>query len=484
MRAAVLASVLVLTGLAATAVATAVAAGERPALLRCAFASRDGQPQANCEIGPAADLGRIQHVTWRREGLTGTVDARFTPFSPGGTGVVLFHIDRGDKARGKLVQTIAADLIRLVDSARGVGPAVRTGLAAGSDRFDLLAGLGASRDEVARALTGLRADGAIGDTARLAGQGVALVAAAPETRRLVVVASDGKAEDAAYGSDTLVDLAQDSHVVVSAVIYRGEGEAVGAFGLRRLVEETGGILIETQPGTRLDDAAIARFGQFVRSGGSATFPIDARDPRGRYVVGVELDGGARLSGTFSADLDPVRPIAAVTPVSAIGDRVAPAANAPGLAEGSGLDRAIAFAGRVVTGNPRFLQIAGGIVAAAAVLIALSAWLRRRGIRAWLQIEDDPGTRIPIRANGVRLGRHSDNDIRFSERSVHRYHALLMRDPETQRYVITDVSRDQARSNGVVVNSEIVKRAELAHGDLVELGEVRFRFLYAGKGAKT
>lgn len=462
---------------------TAATAGERPALLRCAFAAQTGQPQATCLIGPAADLGRIQHVTWRREGRTGTVDARYTPFAPGGGGAVLFHVDRGDKARAKTVSTMAVDLIRLVDSARGIGAGVRVGLTLGSDRFDTPVQLGTSRDDVARALFNMKADGAIGDTTRVVGQALGLVAAAPEERRVLVVASDGKAEDAAYGSDTLVNLAQNRRIVVNAVLYRDGGEAPGAIGLRRLVEETGGILVESAPGARLDDAAVTRFGQFLRSGGTATFPLDARDPRGRYVVGVEIEGGARLSGTFSADLDPDRTIAEAAAQRSAAIPTA-ASDTPGLADGTGLDRAIAFTRGAIAGNPRILQLAGGLVVLLVALVFGSAWLRRRGIRAYLQIEDDPGTRIPVRANGVRLGRHSDNDIRFSERSVHRYHALLMRDPDSQRYVITDVSRDQARSNGVVVNSEIVKRAELAHGDLVELGEVRFRFLYTGKGAKA
>lgn len=466
--------------LAAVASATA---GERPALLRCAFAADKGQPQATCQIGPAIDLGRIQHVTWRREGRTGTVDARYTPFAPGGAGAVLFHVDRGDKARAKIVSTIAADLIRLVDSARGIGSALRVGLSLGSDRFDVPNQLGAGRDDIARTLFNTKADGTVGDTARNVTQALGLVAAAPEERRVLVIASDGKADDAAYGSDTAVSLAQERRVIVNAILYRDNSEAPGAIGLRRLVEETGGVLIETQPNARLDDGGVSRFGQFLRSGGSASFPLDPRDPRGRYVVGVEIEGGARLSGTFSADIDPTgaaasasRPVAAPLPAAA--------PNAPGLAEGTGFDRALAAIRRMFAANPQLLEIVVGGILLLVALGAGSAWLRRRGIRAYLQIEDDPGTRIPIRANGVRLGRHSDNDIRFSERSVHRYHALLMRDPESQRYVITDVSRDQARSNGVVVNSEIVKRAELAHGDLVELGEVRFRFLYTGKGAKA
>jgi hypothetical protein len=462
----------------------AALASERPALLRCSFAAKDNGPQAACDIGPAADLGRIQRVSWRKEGQTGTVDARYTPFAPSGKGAVLFLVNRGDKTRAKTVATITSDLIRLVDSARSTGAGIRVGLGTTTDRFDIPAPVGASREDIAKSISAIKADGVVGDAAALGTAAVQVLAGAADPRRLLVIVSDGRAEDASYGSDDLVALAQDQHVNVLALVYRDGGDAPGLVGVRRLVEETGGVLMETGPGARVDEGAISRFGQYLHSGGTATFPLDSRDPRGRYVVGVEIEGGARLSGTFSADLNaaPIaQPVAApAAEVTRVQEAPVVAENAPGLAESSGFDRALQFLRKMANANRGLMELAGGLLVLLILVGWVSSYLRRRGIRAFIQIEDDPGTRIAIRADGIRLGRHSDNDIRFSERSVHRYHALLTRDPDTSRYVITDLSRDQARSNGVVVNSEIIKRAELAHGDLVELGEVRFRFLYNGK----
>jgi len=104
--------------------------------------------------------------------------------------------------------------------------------------------------------------------------------------------------------------------------------------------------------------------------------------------------------------------------------------------------------------------------------------RRIRIFAWIEMLDQRRTRFPVTKPGVRLGRHSDNDIRFRDKSVHRYHAILQRDAATGRYQIADVSGNQARSNGVMVNGELVHQpVVLGNGDTIELGDVSFRFVY-------
>lgn len=129
----------------------------------------------------------------------------------------------------------------------------------------------------------------------------------------------------------------------------------------------------------------------------------------------------------------------------------------------------------------------GIPLAILLIVAGILWwqLRRRRrlpVFAWLELIDERRTRVPVTATGVRIGRHSDNDIRFENQSVHRFHAVLSRDVGTGQFVISDVSHDNVRSNGVLVNGELVLKSPLADGDTVELGEVKFRFLcMSGRG---
>ena len=56
--------------------------------------------------------------------------------------------------------------------------------------------------------------------------------------------------------------------------------------------------------------------------------------------------------------------------------------------------------------------------------------------------------------------------------MHRYHAVIERTPE-EAFVITDLSGKDG--NGLRVNGEKLIRAQLADGDLIELGRTRLKF---------
>lgn len=104
---------------------------------------------------------------------------------------------------------------------------------------------------------------------------------------------------------------------------------------------------------------------------------------------------------------------------------------------------------------------------------------RTRVIAWLDLIEPRGSRLAVLGPSIRIGRHSDNDIRFRDKSVHRFHAMLQRDPASGRFAITDVSRTQPQSNGVMVNGEYIHQpVVLGNGDTVALGDVSFRFVYA------
>ena len=98
------------------------------------------------------------------------------------------------------------------------------------------------------------------------------------------------------------------------------------------------------------------------------------------------------------------------------------------------------------------------------------------MRAFLMAEqftrDDQPIAVPLGRDVVRIGRHQENDIRFEDRTVHRYHALVHRAP-TGDFHIRDLSG--SGGNGVYVNGHRVDEAGLRSGDLIELGAIRLRF---------
>ncbi len=93
----------------------------------------------------------------------------------------------------------------------------------------------------------------------------------------------------------------------------------------------------------------------------------------------------------------------------------------------------------------------------------------------LVIEDDEGKRtvVPLTRDDYTIGRKEGNTIRLTERNVSREHAKLHKKngaaDNSLRYVLEDLSS----YNGVYVNGLRVAQAqELAHGDLVQIGDYR------------
>ncbi|WNG60193.1 FHA domain-containing protein [Archangium gephyra] len=79
---------------------------------------------------------------------------------------------------------------------------------------------------------------------------------------------------------------------------------------------------------------------------------------------------------------------------------------------------------------------------------------------------------------MRIGRTDENDITIDHRSLSRTHAKLVREDTGEWRII-----DMQSANGMAVNGESYAQAPLAHGDLIELGHVKLRFIGPGQSAE-
>ena len=77
----------------------------------------------------------------------------------------------------------------------------------------------------------------------------------------------------------------------------------------------------------------------------------------------------------------------------------------------------------------------------------------------------------MRTTALRVGRGKDNDLTLGNDSVSRHHAEISRTREGT-FTITELNA----GNGVLVNGQPVEKAALRNEDIIELGEVRIRFL--------
>ena len=92
--------------------------------------------------------------------------------------------------------------------------------------------------------------------------------------------------------------------------------------------------------------------------------------------------------------------------------------------------------------------------------------------ASVEIVGAGGAQFSILRDMFRIGREADNDIRIPSFAVHRYHAAIHRETFGD-YRITDLSGIEG--NGLVVNGQRCSDAQLADGDVIELGPGRLRF---------
>ena len=95
-------------------------------------------------------------------------------------------------------------------------------------------------------------------------------------------------------------------------------------------------------------------------------------------------------------------------------------------------------------------------------------------RLVMQGPPEPGAEFFLGADVIRLGRGEDQDAWINHRSMSREHAEIVR--RSDGFYV----RDCGSQNGVRVNGEDIREALLARGDIVELGEVRFRYVAPGE----
>lgn len=91
--------------------------------------------------------------------------------------------------------------------------------------------------------------------------------------------------------------------------------------------------------------------------------------------------------------------------------------------------------------------------------------------AWLEMCDAQQTRHPIRMASLKIGRGQHNDFVLRNDSVSGNHCVLNSNRDGE-WSITDLNS----GNGVVVNGQPVAQATLRHGDVIELGDLKMRFL--------
>lgn len=102
-------------------------------------------------------------------------------------------------------------------------------------------------------------------------------------------------------------------------------------------------------------------------------------------------------------------------------------------------------------------------------------LHTRPDRLVMIVGPSPGQEFPLQGERLSIGRSEECPISINHSSVSRHHAELLMIDKGRYEVI-----DQGSANGIRINGVELKRGLLEAGDALELGDVRLRFVGAGK----
>jgi pSer/pThr/pTyr-binding forkhead associated (FHA) protein len=102
-------------------------------------------------------------------------------------------------------------------------------------------------------------------------------------------------------------------------------------------------------------------------------------------------------------------------------------------------------------------------------------VHQRPNRLVVVVGPQPGTEHPLDKEHFTIGRSEDATISINHSSVSRVHAELFALGNSRFEIV-----DKASANGIRINGVELKRGILEAGDALELGDVRLRFVGAGK----
>ena len=443
---------------------------------------------------PAAEVDTLR-VTQNGRPL----EFRHTPFAnnPQNTTALLVLVDTSaGSTRAPRDRTIE-DNKRLIQALLAqAGPSLSVGVCAFTNDLAEIAPLGTPLGEIQNSLLRLKADGRGTRLYRTGIQAVEKLAATPATRRALLILSGGKDEDIGCTPDDLLKAALQAHVTLFAMGCPETGSDIPLLGdLEKLAAKTHGLYAQARigipaPGERLktDAAFVHDVLASFSSGGEVVVPLDALAEGGEVVFEITARGGETVRATHARAGSPAAsPALAAVPAAVSTPSATPAASALPASTPSRFPTRPPFA---PTGGLQSWLTTGNLLSAGSALLLILAVLilRQRNKPqplqrilpppvslplAYLQRQDEASKRIPLTKPANRIGRSPENDIVFNNTSVSGYHAEI----HTRRDGIFHIT-DLGSGNGLRVNDRPVAQTALKNGDLVELGEVRFRFYQA------
>jgi hypothetical protein len=438
---------------------------------------------------------------------------KFTPLDKAGgyKCAVLLLVDRALGSGKDLDEAAKARLqksVRLVLDRLGAGvekAPYQMAMAAFSGNMEVLAKMGSDKQTLDAAASLLQLDQASSELNRGLKAAMDWLSAIPADRRFIVVLTDANSTEGVVTQKDVLAAAKPGRIHVCAIGFPRAGAELQK--LDPVAEQTGGYAVRAEGSDfNLPSDAEGQMLKFMLSGGKAVISLAGLHDTQNVEMKAVTESAKAYAFSAKAELPPPPPPPKPKEEEKPKEPEKPKVEKPKLVEPPKPQppptRWEAFQAQIKA--HKGIAIGGGaaVVILFFALIFLLLRLRKKApqettvsdgmwneivapqftgdgappplppeepVLAWLISLDADQTRHPLRRTAVRLGRKPDNDIILKNDSVSSHHAEIVK--RGQNFVIADLEA----SNGIFVNGKRVEKTNLANDDMIELGEVRFRF---------
>ena len=409
---------------------------------------------------------------------------------------VLLLVDTSDPARAPAIDKAREHIARLVNDAE---PHLRFGLAAFDRELEMLAPIGSDIDSIVAAANTLSAKGRTTELYRNVVRALNLLSTATDEHKVLMVLSDGLAEDRAYFHADAIKAALDSRIAIYSIGYpRSVALSVGLQSLRRLADESGGRFTAADSTLNLPEEFFLESFTSIENVGAISVDLSAASDAlagGTHDLHITMETNAGLTDVtvrvnFPARIvaEPVVKIVKIEVPKVIEverivrvpqPRVAAATAATNISTGS----------QPAAVPLWYWIVAIGLLALALLVLLLVLLMQRssnglsssakqpiptpismEGLAFLTLDQDSKEIPHPIRSAAFRIGRMKDNDLVVDDTSVSRHHAEVRRRRDGSFEAL-----DLNSMNGVFVNGKKVHESTLNDGDLLDVGDIRMRF---------
>ena len=440
--------------------------------------------QLHCEYRALNNLN-ISSISANSNNVVLTVENEQAFIDSGEQTAILFLVDTSDPGRQNVIDKNKEQLKSFLSDLK---PNEKAGVASFDKSLTVHSSIGSSITSLNESVNKLTASGKTTELYRNLLEAMEYLDSVSGERKLLVLLSDGQAEDKAYFHSDVIKVARASGIVINSIGYpRSITLSVALQTIRRLSEETGGYYIESDLSYNLPGNKVNHFFNNIDSGGKFSVNLanlsNSENPINNLMVSFATDSGNKLIrvpvkiNTQKKTIEaPVTKETEITPEKIV--------SASDIKEINNVP--IQIITKQAESKPVNLWLWYGLPAAFIIIIifmlVILYLLWRKPIQqtstptteyrpyAYLISNDENKVRYPITRTICRIGRSKDNEVCLDDSSVSRRHAEVHRTNDGKFEII-----DTNSTNGVYINNEKIGKAELNEDDLLEIGDFFLNF---------